>query len=301
MSTRSPWPVSDHAEQRAITLPRRRVYFMPVPKSGCTSVLWWMASVAGLSREHFELSTRPQVSPALTVHDLELWRPANRWRDLTLEQRSEFASDPSWLRFTVVRDPASRLWSAWQSKLLMREPAFVRRFRKEPWFPRVPTEPDHVIEDFRAFVRALAGEPANAPLDPHWIPQSVLLAAAPPLTHVGRTERFAETIDVLRAHTGAHGPEQVPRENSGLLPYHPGLYDDEARESLVRLYADDFADFGYPHPQSSADGWYDDWRVVVRPVLPAIGELIDRHERMRKLFWMIRRSEAQTSSASGAG
>ena len=131
--------------------------FLPVPKAGCTSVLWLLAEMAGLDAEQFARSPLPEVSPALTVHDMNVWGAGRRLGDFEGAERDRVLTEDGWLRFSLVRHPGTRLWSAWQSKLLLREPRFVEELGDAPWFPRVPDDPAHVVEDFRRFVAALPG------------------------------------------------------------------------------------------------------------------------------------------------
>ena len=51
---------TDHILQRTVVLPELRVLFLPIPKAGCTSMLWLLAE----SGRH----------PARAVRALELWR-----------------------------------------------------------------------------------------------------------------------------------------------------------------------------------------------------------------------------------
>ena len=54
--------------------------------------------------------------------------------------------------------PAGRLFSAWQSKLLLDNPGYTS-FRKEAWYPRHPVSTESVVEDFATFVDLLVREP----------------------------------------------------------------------------------------------------------------------------------------------
>ena len=116
---------TQHVLQRTVVLPELRVLFLPVPKAGCTTLLWLLAELAGLSAEDFADSGGPEVSAATLVHDLSQWRPENRLAQYEGEERERILTEDGWFRFTVVRGPAKRLCSAWQSKLLLREPRFV--------------------------------------------------------------------------------------------------------------------------------------------------------------------------------
>ena len=41
-------PFADHVERRTVVLPEQRILFLPMPKAGCTSVLWLLAELAGI-------------------------------------------------------------------------------------------------------------------------------------------------------------------------------------------------------------------------------------------------------------
>lgn len=252
-----------------------------MPKAGCTSILWLLAQAAALPPSRFHASPRPQVSRSMTIHDMDCWPAGCHWRRLTEEQRARVESDDAWLRFTVVRDPARRLWSAWQDKLLMRQPDFVERFGVEDWFPSVPGSAAAVVADFRAFLHALARPLQRRPVDPHWTPQTVLLERAPALNHVGRVEDLATTLDVIGGRVGHHLVTGMPRANSGLLPFHPALLDAECRELLLQLHGDDYRTYGY-HPPPVVDD-LGDWPEQADSVLPLMREMVERHRRIADL------------------
>jgi hypothetical protein len=282
-----------HVLQRTVVLADLRVLFLPVPKAGSTSLLWLLAQLAGLPVERFARSTAPEVSPALTVHDMSLWRREHRLAEYDPAERERILTEDGWLRFSLVRHPGTRLWSAWQSKLLLREPRFVEMFGDQPWFPRVPERPADVIEDFRAFVAALGDGGAE---DVHWAVQHDLVAQLP-LTHVGQVERMPETLALLRAHVGEAWPSDVGRENPTPLPMPAGVFDAGADAVLRERHAADFEVFGY----NGLPGGAENWEERVAPLLPAIATTIDEHARIGQLHHAARRAEApQTSSRAPA-
>lgn len=114
--------------------------FLPIPKAACTSV---------------------------TVHDTNAWAPDHRFAHSEDQACERVLREDGWLRFTVVRDPWQRLWSAWLSKLLLREPRFVALCGEQPWFPREPERAADVIEDFRRFVAAARRNASPLALPPH--------------------------------------------------------------------------------------------------------------------------------------
>lgn len=273
-------PVS-HARARSVMLPNRKVVFVPMPKAGCTSILWTLGQLGRISTDYLGTSLTPQISQVMTIHDINLWPNRLRWSELSDEERAEIEADDSWLRFTIVRDPARRLFSAWQSKLLMREPQYVKRYGDADWFPRIPRWPAEIIEDFRRFVLSLAEPDEAFPVDVHWAPQTEVLDGAPNLNHVGRTEQMDLTLRRLRNHIGPAVDEvKRRRENRTLLGYSPGLYDEEMAAVVNKLYAADFEAYGYQPIDGDQVGRLATWRGDVKPVLPALAELVERHERL---------------------
>jgi len=289
------WPtrLREHVRQRTIVLPEHRVLFFPMPKAGCTSTLWLLAAVVGLSPDDFARSALPEVSPALVVHDLGRWPRRFRLGELGPAEAKPALHDDGWFRFTVVRDPGPRLWSAWQSKLLMREPRFVETYGGFPWFPEPPSKraPERVLDAFRGFVVGIADQWADEPIrDPHWTPQSEIVGSIA-LNHVGRLESLDATIAALREHVGDR-PEferPVPRENRTPLRYDPLVYDDASAAVVRDLYRDDFEQFGYPPlVTNDDDGARRSWLADAVSGFDVITEVAARHERLAALSAVVR-------------
>ena len=278
-------PFSEHVLQRTVVLPELRVAFLPMPKAGCTSLLWLLSELAGIPPERFAQSTLPEPSSALTVHDMNLWEPGHRLGHYDPAGRERVLTEDGWLRFTVVRDPWQRLWSAWQSKLLLREPRFAEEFGERPWFPRVPATPAGIVEDFRRFVAAL---PRGDAEDVHWGVQHDL-ASRLALTHVGRAERMAETVARLRAHVPAgRWPSAPGRENASPLSLPPHAYDAPAAAVVRERCAADFAAYDYD-PAPPAAGGAGEWEERVAELLPLLRATIDEHARIGQLHRLAQR------------
>lgn len=288
-------PFARHVLERTVVLPELRILFVPVPKAACTSTLWTLAALAGLAPERFDRSPLPEVSPGLTVHDMNRWPDENRLMRYADDEREQLLAADGWLRFSIVRDPAARLWSGWQSKLLLREPRFVERFGDAPWFPRIPRDPGEIVADFRAFLAALN---AGHGEDVHWTSQHALTEQLP-LHHVGRVERLDETLGLLQAHAQRRlAPPAGRRENRTPLAMPPGLYDEAARAILLRRHAADYAVFGYDAPEPARGNGLDDaWATAVEPLLPLMAAMVDEHERLGQLHRIARRRMRRAQSA----
>lgn len=294
-------PSSTHATlRRAIVLEKFRLAFIPIPKTGCTSILWALTELAGLSEHDFRHSSLPEVTPALTVHDLSIWGPerTNLERGETFLQ--EMGASESWLTFAVVRNPARRLWSAWQSKILLREPRFVKRFGTRPWFPQIPQNADDIIESFNAFVAALTDNNARV-WDPHWAPQSDLLGACTgALHHLGRTEQLNATLSVVEEHLAKqdHQLPKVGQENPSLLPFNWNLFHEQTLSIVDDIYKHDASMFGYSIPAEAPQGDTRAWKEQVESQLGAVREIIARNTRIADFYALLDSKIAQRQRLS---
>ena len=280
---------SSHVLQRAIVLERFQIFFVPVPKAGCTSILWSLAELAGLPESAFADSEGREVTRALAIHDLRRWPELFRFGARSDEDRAKILGSDDWFRFTVVRQPFRRLWSAWQSKVLLAEPQFVDRYSEQPWFPRQLRSADDVVGAWRDFLTALRDDPDLLRADVHWSPQvDVLDFSDVSYDHIGQVEKLGETLDRVRDHlketVGVELPEP-PRTNLSALPYTDALYTEADLDLVSNLYAEDLRTFGYELP-TGGDVGKDlpaDWISGVDAAVPAIEELRNRHERVADL------------------
>ena len=283
-----------HVGKRAIVLENVRIFYVPVPKAGCTSLLWSLADLAGLPESAFADSEGREVTRSLAIHDLKRWPKSFRFGERPPEERRRILEEGDWFRFTVARDPFRRLWSAWQSKILLAEPQFTTRYSSYPWFPRNLRSADDVLAAWRDFLDALQQNPDLLRADVHWAPQvDVLDYSNVSYDHVGQVEKLGETLDrvreYLRDKENADLP-QPPRTNLSTLPYADELFTEDAVRFLSEMYSDDMSAFGYEPPRGDGPGGTvsESWMSTVDAVVPAIDELRNRHERVADLQQLLK-------------
>ena len=280
-----PAPPARHVEKRTVVFPKQRVLFVPVPKAGCTAILWALANVAGLDEEMFHASFIREVSRSLTIHDLGRWPEENLFAKLEQDERDEVLKADDWFRFTVVRHPFRRLWSAWQSKILLAEPQFVEKFSERPWFPTSFDSAGDILKMFRQFVEALEEDPELVTADVHWAPQVAVIAEdRMPYTHIGRIESLEDTTEKLRAHLeplGASLPE-LGRANPAPLPYSDHLFEEAHVRILTKVFEADLKTFGYE--DSGLEGPTPDaWTQTIEGAIPGLKTIRQRNERVGDL------------------
>jgi len=172
-----------------------------------------------------------------------------------------------WFVFGALRDPWTRLWSAWQSKFLVRANRYVRNYRDDEFFPRVPEKPSDVVEDFARFVELHPWTTDTRLMtDLHFRPQvRALQPEKIPFTRIYDLTDFSTMTGDLHAHLQARGQDQelyVPRANETPLPLTREVMGGGVKEAIEQLYREDFDAFGerwdFDRVKVGPDGWSPD-------------------------------------------
>ena len=270
----------------AYVMTRWRALYVSVNKAACTSLKWLVAELQGEDPERFHRSLSREVTPTMTIHRRALWRRTPMAKRLPDRRLAEIGPDNGWFIFAAVRHPTARLFSAWQSKLLLREPWWVEEFGEEDWFPREPRTGEDIVAEFHRFVGFLERDPGSRIMrNRHFASQHWMLAPdTMPYTRIYRTSEIPQLLADLEAHVRAQGysgePLKLLRANETPLEPIAGLFTPAVLEASSRLYADDFKAFGYddPMPDRVLPGdSYDDAAVA------EIGRLVERQQRINDL------------------
>jgi glycosyltransferase involved in cell wall biosynthesis len=247
-----------------------RLFYVSTPKVACTSLKWWFASLEGYA-EALEISTDSSESdPDLFVHDI-FQKLAPDVVGLTLEELSEALTSPNYLRFAVVRNPYKRVFSAWQSKLLLREPLQIGPYRDSDFFnDPIETAPD-IAAAFERFMEYLAKREAPNFKDHHWTPQANILR--PDLidySRIVKIEEPQELINELNRWLGgsAVDPFSIRRANESIIPFLPELLTPRSIELIREVYARDFELFRYESKVPSVRKTFsaEQWDVALKAV-----------------------------------
>jgi hypothetical protein len=239
---------NSHAEASVVSLRHRYVLVVNSKTAGTTL----KAIAAELEGER--LATRAPSVGDERAQRAENWLRTPTLADLPDEWLRRVMLDDSFFRFTTVRHPIRRCWSAWVDKVACSNADFVARFGAEPWFANTVTSPSDLVELFVTFVDALDGSAGLLGADRHWAPQHLVLQwGAFPYDFVGKTEEFDRVIARWEEATGlaiASVAQRIGRRNGRQLPV-PGSRIPEATwRTLARLYAIDFDAFGYDPEQA---------------------------------------------------
>jgi sulfotransferase famil protein len=264
---------------------RWQALYVSVNKAACTSLKWLVADLQNERPEQFARSLSRELTRTMTVHRRNLWQQTPMAKELSDEQLADINPE-DWFVFGVARHPTARLFSAWQSKLLLREPWWVEQFGQEPWFPRVPRTGEDVVEDFQRFLQA-AHEDSELPImrNRHFAPQRWMLATdRMEYTRIYRTSEIPQLLQDFERHLRAHGwsgkPLSLLRANETPLRPIRSLFPPDALEAVRGLYATDFAEFGYDDPLPTGLDPSDEYS---KSQIAEVERLIERAERVNDL------------------
>ncbi|MDN5851778.1 MAG: sulfotransferase family protein [Actinomycetia bacterium] len=240
----------DCAPAASFVVPDLKIAYVTNLKAACSAMKWLIADLTEQDPERFHRSIGRRPTRAQTVHDRAGWVGVSHLADYP--NLSKLSAAKGWFVFGLVRDPRARLWSAWQSKLLVGNPNYLGKpVVKEPWYPRLPRDASDVIEDFHRFVEVLAARGRRMHRvgnDGHFRAQSDLLyrhnleyTAVYDLAEIPTFERD------LAAHLIEVGHNTLPalrRENDTPLKLTKDVLAGGIAETIADIYREDFDRFG---------------------------------------------------------
>jgi len=261
---------------------RYRLLYVATPKVACTTLKWWFASLTGLSKEDILAVESDESDPDLTIHDA-FQKVAPTVTGLEPEQLIEPLISDDYFRFAVVRNPYARIFSAWQSKLLLREPLQSEPFLRCEFFNRPIRDDSDIAAAYEGFLEHLL-ELDVAHLDAHWKSQVDLLR--PDIisySKIARLEQVDELIAALAAHIGAQFPLPLSDrpKNESLIPYSRKFVTNRSVEIIKKIYAKDFDLFRYD--TNPSNGQKEFTAAELKVAIRAIDLIRGRHARLREV------------------
>ena len=230
-----------------------KLAFCAVAKAASTSIVDWLAKLEGI-----DPSAMPEVykeRPYLPRAAFDLMRSHLVVR--TYKAISSVLSLNDFFYFTIVRNPYTRIFSAWQNKVLLHP---VKRLHSFKIFDdsrddsRTYLSIEDIKESFEKFLYKLHSTNNFAGFDRHVAPQTSLIDLDSSLLIV-KLEDSGILNNRLRAWAGDDMPLPL-KQNVGpytILKYHPSFFSKDAVRIIQELYQDDFQTLHYDiEPPESA-------------------------------------------------
>ena len=231
---------------------RSRVLYTMVPKVACTTLKWGLLEWEGYDPSIVTKSRNPAfLTMDNLIHDSDLF-PIPTLDTVSEPLRAEALQSDDWLRFAVTRDPHDRLYSAWESKVLLRQGGVG-----DSLIDSAPMIYEGVSLDigasYRSFVEHLERDASSWFVDTHFTPQSNLIDDSEmrdfeliPISEI--SQLFQRISD--RTGVGV----QSAQTNGGLGIDFRSLLDETTAKRIAKLYAPDFQLTGFdPLKFSSGD------------------------------------------------
>jgi hypothetical protein len=246
--TTSSWVTTKGFRDRVWIVPEFKIVFVAVAKNACTSIKRVIAELGRENLDKFKPGLKAYTDDGSAVHMRSLYRKIPSPDKLDPEIAAQIHPDNGWFIFGIVRDPWSRLFSAWQDKMLLQYPAY-RWAETKPWYPRFPESTEQINADFARFVDAAVAD-RKFPLltNTHFRLQSLTLDhEIVPFSHIYPIGKLDELRDDLAAHVeplGWQAPIAFQRTNDTPLKANGAVFAGDVRAKVESWYAADFAQFG---------------------------------------------------------
>ncbi len=289
MNQISEWPEPD--KQKLLTYlgwscllsEKHKLLYIATPKVACTSLKWWFAELEGFSDAIRQSNVSAESDPDLIIHDT-FFKIAPAVAGLPPEALFEPITSTEYFRFAVVRNPYKRIFSAWQSKLLLREPLQIGPYVNCDFYHHKIGNSTDIAKAFEGFLEHLAKNETPNYLDVHWTPQVDLLR--PDLINYSKLVKIENANELSTALSKWLGAESIDpfatrSANESLIPYLPELITQRSIELMHLLFAKDFEAFGYSEqlPEAKEEFSVEQFKIAIK----AIDIIRGRHQRLGEI------------------
>ena len=228
--------------QTYVSLPRRYMYFT-VSKAANTTMKHILHAVENLPPVklfvgRWDWDTRRDMS----IHSRENM-PMPSLLDLDDSVQKEILESPDFFRMSVVRNPYTRLVSAWRNRVQLCEPEYAYLYLQIRG--RLPDPGRKSLISFEEFVDYIAANQDLSTCDLHWRRQvDHIFVKALNYSHIGKTEKLGETLQRFQQHLGRSEP--FPRNSHNASGFETVVTLTESLADMIySLYRPDFEAFGY--------------------------------------------------------
>lgn len=236
----TPQEISDRlAYSTFVSMPHRYLY-CEVPKAACTTIKTLIHGIEGMPPIQYYLETW-QTRRDMFVHARQNIKLPSL---LDFDDRTQnlILNSPEFFRFAIVRNPYTRIISAWQSKVLLCEPGF--EFVYKQILGSLPGLSNKRLVSFAEFLDFIESSDPGG-FNPHWRLQTDhMFYNVLNFSVIGKLEQLGTILSRLQAHIGSSYPLQVPSGNRSPVAAGVTLTAEDASR-IYRIYRQDFDNFGY--------------------------------------------------------
>jgi len=246
-----------------VNVSKKYLYF-EVPKAACTQMKELLRQQEGAPPIQIFAGKLRETRREMFIHARENV-PLPSLVDLDEATQREVLESDSFFRFAIVRNPYTRLVSAWKNKVVPCEPGAERVYLAIKG--RLPDMHAKELIAFDEFVGYLQSKSDLSEFDPHWRRQvDHLFLNALSFSHVGKVEDMAASMTRLQQHLGLAEALMGGKKNVS-APVGLATYDQDLADKVYSIYREDFERLGY-----GRDSWRDGQSAVPAPPKAVIPE-----------------------------
>jgi hypothetical protein len=253
-----------------------RFVFVAIPKAACTTMKLLLRELREAAPLKLFTGANRESRRDMFVHTRDNV-PFPSLNALNTKEQRDLLEARDVLRFVVVRNPYTRLISAWRDKVYLCEPSVDSVYAAVRGdAPDMKRKEPIELAEFVSYIEKCDRYFCNR----HWREQVLLtFPKAIQFTHVGKIENLAATIAVFSRHLGRPQPLSVTRANEGSIrPL--AKVTPELADRIYALYEEDFLTFGY-----NAESWpRDEQSSVYVDVERYVDEIIERNLVIAHLY-----------------
>lgn len=224
-----------------VSIPKRYMYF-EVPKAACTKMKELLSTLENGPPVELLVGNLLETRRDMFIHDRKNV-PLPSLVDLDEKTQKEVLESPNILRMTFVRNPYTRLLSAWKNKVMVCEPGYEQVYIDVKG--SLPPLSKKSLVTFDQFVEYISTRCDLRTCNPHWRRQcDHLFLSALNFSFIGKIENMAEGLRHFEQHLGLGHALTAHARNSS-----PGFdgegYDKTLADKVHLLYQSDFDTLGY--------------------------------------------------------
>lgn len=244
---RSPEEVIRQLRRTTFVGLQKRYFYFAVPKAACTQMKELLRSVENAGPIKAFADGSPQTRRDMFIHARPNV-PLPSLLDLDDRTQRRVLEAPDFLRMTVVRNPYTRLVSAWTNKILLCEPGVQEEYLQIKG--RLPDLHEKSLVSFPEFVDYVRLHCDLSTCNNHWRRQvDHTFFPAMNFSLVVKVEQLADGLQQFERHLGCSNSLVAEGRNKS-IPSGPGLYTRDLADKVYSAYKADFEVFGY-----DADTW----------------------------------------------
>jgi hypothetical protein len=224
-----------------VSIAGRYLYF-EVPKAGCTQMKELLRVIEKAPPLKLFTGRQRETRRDMFIHTRSNV-PLPSLVDLDDNTQKQVLESPEFLRMAVVRNPYTRLLSAWRSKVALCEPTARDVYLQAKG--RLPDIHNKSLVSFGEFVEYLQTKRDLDTCEPHWRRQiDHMFFPALNFSLVVKLEQLKEGLRRFQQHLGVSDPLTADGRNVS-MPVPGAGYTAELAHRVYSLYRPDFEVLGY--------------------------------------------------------